>query len=108
MHKPMPMHKPKLPMHFHLRLHLLLSLIFLFLLLLHPTNQDNPTNQAIHPSCRPTEEKEEARRAKKVFVVARINAHPEEPDPDPDEPDPNSDEVPPLLKFTLKYFHCCI
>ena len=97
-------------MHFHLRLIFLLLLRLIFLLLLRLNNQDNnnPDNQSMHPNCRPTEEKEEARRAKKVFVVARINAHPEEPDPDPDEPDPNSDEVPPLLKFTLKYFHCCI
>ena len=88
----MQMHKPKLQMH------------FLLLLRLNnqdnqdnqdnpdnnnpdnQDNQDNHNNQSIHPNCRPTEEKEEARRAKRVFVIARTSPRPEENTPPSADP----------------------
>lgn len=103
MHNPMPMHKFKLQMYFLLLLIFLLLLLLNLLLLLllnnqdnnNPDNQDNQdnqdnhnnhNNQSIHPNCRPTEEKEEARRAKKVFVVARTSPRPEENTPPSADP----------------------
>ena len=73
-------------MHFHLRLIFLLLLRLIFLLLLRLNNQDNQDNQSMHPNCRPTEEKEEARRAKRVFVVARTSPRPEENTPPSADP----------------------
>jgi hypothetical protein len=49
-------------------------------------NQDNQAIQPIHPSCRPMEEKEEAIRAKRVFVVARTSPRPEENTPPSADP----------------------
>ena len=65
-----PMHKP-MPMHFHLRL--LLSRFFLLLLHL-----KNKIKRKSHPRCPPMEEREEARKAKRVFVVTRTSPRPEE------------------------------
>ena len=73
-------------MHFHLRLIFLLLLLLNLLLRLHQDNQDNQDNQSMHPNCRPTEEKEEARRAKRVFVVARTSPRPEENTPPSADP----------------------